>query len=86
MLDAMKSMVKKKRIREMVNLRKALRNAEVKMGNVPRFLRAVETLKGGGTIDHFVEWHNGDDVRMTKPTSFTQACVYLDLGEVSDIE
>ena len=55
----------------------------IQAGEVPRFLRAVQKIKGSKKkVYHFVEWHSGDAKMMMSPTSFTQLCVYEDLGEV----
>ena len=55
----------------------------IQQGSIPRFLRAVEVVKGSKKkVYHFVEWHSGDAKQLMAPTSFTQLCVYRDLGEV----
>ena len=55
----------------------------IQQGSIPRFLRAVEVVKGSKKkVYHFVEWHSGDAKQLIAPTSFTQLCVYRDLGEV----
>ena len=52
-------------------------------GEVPRFLRAAQKIKGSKKkVYHFVEWHSGDAKMLMSPQSFTQLCVYEDLGEV----
>ena len=59
-------------------------------GTVPRFLRAIETVKcdvgsKDGTkrcIQHFVEWHSGEVNELLKPSGHTQVCLYKDLGKV----
>ena len=55
----------------------------IQQGSIPRFLRAVEVVKGGKKkVYHFVEWHSGQAKLLMAPTSYTQLCVYKDLGEV----
>ena len=62
--------------------RRMLRQS-IQEGEVPRFLRAVQKVKGSSKkMYHFVEWHSGDTRELMKPTSYTQLCVYQDLGEV----
>lgn len=73
--------------------RRGLRASLVK-GDVPRYLRAVETVRhevNGGQQDseegrkrfHFVEWHSGCANELWKQKSHAQVCVYLNLGKVS---
>ncbi len=55
----------------------------IQQGSIPRFLRAVQLLKGSKKkVYHFVEWHSGDAKLLMAPTSYTQLCLYEDLGEV----
>ncbi len=55
----------------------------IQQGSIPRFLRAVQLVKGSKKkVYHFVEWHSGDAKQLMATTSFTQLCLYEDLGEV----
>ena len=67
---------------DVVAARRKLRQL-VQEGEVPRFLRAAQKIKGSKKkVYHFVEWHSGDAKMLMSPQSFTQLCVYEDLGEV----
>jgi hypothetical protein len=64
--------------------RKALKkklNAKLKAGTVPRYLRALHEAPFG-YAQHFVEWHDCNPSQLTKERSYTQLCVYEDLGKV----
>ncbi len=55
----------------------------IQQGSIPRFLRAVQLVRGGKKkVYYFVEWHSGDAKLLMAPTSYTQLCLYEDLGEV----
>ena len=69
---------------EVVAAKRKLRQL-IQEGKVPRFLRGAQVLKGTKKkVYHFVESHSGDANELMLPTSFTQLCLYKNLGEVCE--